>query len=193
MSSLTRLAATSPGEVSPAPPAEVPPAPLRGRRYGEDHLHLLVRDPRRLFAAWEISPELAARASQMAAAVRAPLRYQLRIERGAPEGETHGHMATADLPDAVLGEAWYFDLSESGVIVRALLGIDLPDGFVSLLTSRWASVPPEGKCAEEGAWAIDSEASAWLKRQAALSRPSEFRSSSSTGSRFLAPPTRPAP
>lgn len=142
MSSLERLAST------PARGAIL--APLAGRRYGEDRLHLLVHDPRRLFVAWEISPALAAAASGTAAESGAPLRYQIRIVGEERDGIAAPILATVDLPDALGEEGYYVDLPAAGAPVRALLGLDLPKGFTQLLVSRWAPLPPEGPSAESG-------------------------------------------
>ena len=138
MSSLDRLA------VAPAPDATG--AEHRPRRYGEDRLHLLVRDPRCVFVTWEISPALAALASERARKEGAPIRYQIRVER------TEGRevVATVDLPNALGDDRWYIDLPIPGGNVRAVLGVALPSGFHTLLFSRWAAVPPEGPCLEEG-------------------------------------------
>ena len=153
MSSLDRLA------VAPAPDAA---GAARGLRlYGEDCLHLLVRDPRRVFATWEISPALAALASARAREERVPTRYQIRVERietGAAAARAVATkpaaitVATVDLSGALSDGGWYIDLPVSGGDVRALLGLSLPSGFHALLYSRWASVPPEGPCPEQGPW-----------------------------------------
>jgi 1,4-alpha-glucan branching enzyme len=143
VSSLDRLA------VAPRPDAGAGRAP---RRYGEDCVHLLVRDPRRVFAAWEISPALAAVASARAEEERASARYQIRIERS-DGGETPAlPVVTVDLPNALDNGGWYIDLPASGGQARAVLGLDLPSGFCPLLFSRWASVPPEGPCVETATW-----------------------------------------
>src|SRR6185312_10734238 len=94
-----------------------------------------------------ISPALAALAAARAKEEQAPVRYQIRIERA--EG---GVAATADLPNALPGGGWYFDLPISGGRARAVLGLALPSGFHALLHSRWADVPPDGPCPEQGAW-----------------------------------------
>ncbi len=142
MSSLERLATKSArGTIQ---------TPLENRRYGEDRLHLLVHDPRRLFVAWEISPALAAAASDTAAAAGAPLRYQVRIVGEERDGAAAPILATVDLPDALGEEGYYISVPATGVPVRALLGLDLPRGFAPLLASRWAPLPPEGPSAETG-------------------------------------------
>ena len=142
MSSSTRLASTA-----LAPPV---PSALRGRRYGEDRLHLLVRDPWSVFATWEISPALAAQAEMEARSAGVPLRYQIRIE-AASEGGMSRVIAAAPLADARGGEGMHIGLNESGVSVRGLLGLDLGDRFRTLLSSRWAPVPPSGPSSERGA------------------------------------------
>ena len=82
VSSLERLA--------PAHPVpEPPPSSLRGRRYGEDRLYLLVRDPRTVLALWELTPALHARAQGSARARRGlpePQGFQLKtaLAAGAP-------------------------------------------------------------------------------------------------------------
>lgn len=183
MSSFERLG----GAVAPASTAQ-PTASLRGRRYGEDRLHLLARDPHRVFATWEISASLAARAAASAAAAGAATRYQLRVQRaGSPEGpirETLSH----DLPDALNGDAWYVALPNPGGVARAVLGIELPGGFEALLFSRWTTVPPDGPCAETGAWPLDPAASEWLEREAARQRAASGAPMPSSATRYLAVP-----
>ena len=144
MTSLERLA------VAPAPGASG--AGHDRRRYGEDCLHLLVRDPRRVFATWEISPALASLASAKATEERAAIRYQIRVERAESKEGAARPVATVDLPNALGDDGWYIDLPISGGWVRALLGLSLPSGFHPLLYSRWASVPPEGPALDAGQW-----------------------------------------
>src|SRR5215831_4545526 len=129
MSSLDRL--------QQAATAEGPPAPLRVRRYGEDRLHLLVRDPKRVFATWQISASLARTAARRAESMRAPVRYRLWIDRVARVGDPPRTVSWADLPDAVGGDGWYLDLPESGGFARARIGLELPDGPTTLLESGW--------------------------------------------------------
>jgi len=182
MSSLDRL--------EPAATAEGPPAPLRGRRHGEDRLHLLVRDPRRVFATWEISEALARTAMKCAESARAPVRYRLWIDRVAREGDSPRTVSWADLPDAVRGEGWYLDLPQSGGFARARIGLDLPGGPVTLLESRWMPVPPDGPCADVGDWDIDAASAEWLARQERIARIHRPGASPSSVSRFLDVPGR---
>ena len=187
MSSFQRLGGVS------APDVAIPTATgLRGRRYGEDRLHLLARDPRRLFATWEISTSLAARAAAMAAKAGAPIRYQLRVIRAdRPEGAARETL-THDLPDAMGGESWNVDLPSGGGAARAFLGIAVPAGFETLLASRWTPVPPEGPCAEEGEWPLDDAAAAWLAREGARQRRASGDRVPSSATRYLSaaePPT----
>jgi hypothetical protein len=138
-------------------------ATLRGRRYDEDRIHLLVRDPRSLFAAWEISSATARDAAHRMREAGAPLRYQLRIERREREGGAVAPARGIDLPDALGGEGWYVELESAGGSCRALIGLDAPGGFAPLLTSRWVSVPPDGPCAEEGVWDLAPDAALALR------------------------------
>ena len=188
MSSLERLA----GATGTAAAVVAPPASLRTQKYGEDRLHLLVRDPHRVLAIWELSPALAERAAARASSVGAPLRSRLRIEQrrhGDPEGSRV--TAFADLPDAQGGESWYFDLSDAGGEARATLGLDLPGTFEPLLVSRWSPLPPDRSCAEEGPGDLAAGAAAWLDRQANLSRALDRIPSPSSVSRYLISPERP--
>ena len=183
MSSFERLG-TGATPVVATPPA----TSLRGRRYGEDRLHLLTRDPRRVFATWEISAPLAARAAALAAAAGAPVRYQLRVERSAtPEGPVR-ETVTRDLPDALGGESWHVDLPTAGGAARAVLGLDLPGGFEALLVSRWTAVPPDGPCAEIGEWPVDAASAAWLAREAERLRGASGARMPSSVSRYLTAP-----
>ncbi len=125
------------------------------RRYDEDRLHLLVRDPRCVFATWEISSALASFAAARAAEAGAPLRYQIRLERNESGGDTARTVATVDLFDALADDGRYIDLPVSGGEVQAILGLDLPSGFHPLLHSRWAAVPPEGHSHEKCSLAVD--------------------------------------
>ena len=142
MSSLDRLGTTS--FADPTGADEI------GRRYHEDRLHLLVRDPRRVFATWEISPALASFAAARAGEARAIARYQIRVERIENGADPARTVATVDLSDALQRDGWYIDLPVSGGQVRAIMGLDLPGGFHPLLHSRWAAVPPEGLSSERG-------------------------------------------
>lgn len=182
MSSLDRL--------GPATSTEGPPAPLRGRRHGDDRLHLLVRDPRRVFATWEISASLARSAVSRAESARAPIRYRLWIDRVVRLGDPVRVSSTVDLPDALGGEGWYVDLKESGGFARARMGLELPDGPLILLESRWMPVPPEGPCAETGDWTIDPAGAEWLASQERLARLHRPGASPSSISRYLGPPGR---
>jgi hypothetical protein len=155
MNSLERLAPALPAVVDP------PPSSLRGRRYGEDRLYLLVRDPRSVLAVWELTPALHARAQARARERGHLLRYRIVIERR-PVAVSGAACAAVDLPDALGGERWYVRLPQSGGECRALLGISLGQDFEPLLHSSWVSVPPDGPCAEEGAWNLTPEARAWL-------------------------------
>jgi len=159
MNSSERLASALPETVVP------PSSALRGRRYGEDRVYLLVRDPRSVLAIWELTPELHARARVIARDRKSALRYQIRIERR--EGKSApAVLATADIPDALGGERWYLGLPQGGGECRALLGVALPGAFETLLHSSWVPVPPDGACAEEGAWDLTPEARAWLLERA---------------------------
>jgi hypothetical protein len=177
----------STGRLSPPHPSVgwEPSSSLRGRRYGEDRLYLLVRDPRCALAVWELTPETHARAEAAARERRAPLRYQIRIERRADARSRSETQSTVDLPDALGGERWYVDLPQPGGECRALLGIAFPEGFNSVLTSSWVPVPPDGPCAEEGAWDLTPEARAWLLERARAGRGPGHRMSSAA--RFGAP------
>ena len=181
MTSLERLAAQT--------PAEAPVAPLRGRRYEEDRLHLLIRDPRRAAAIWEISSKLHARAESMAKAAHAPLRYRILVHQASSPDRAPSATFAIDLPDALRDETWFFDLRASGGVARAEVGLDLPSGFVGLLASRWMPVPPDGPCAETGDWSVDPASAAWLEAEAARARSGSPRTSPSSVARYLA--TRP--
>ena len=163
MSSLERLAPSLP---TLAPP----PSSLRGKRYGEDRLYLLVRDPRTVLALWELTPALHARAEAAARDRGAPLRYRIVIERRQDERQPVEVQATVDLPDALQGERWYVTLPRSGGECRAVLGISIAGAYEPLLSSSWVPIPPEGPCAEEGAWELTAEAKAWLLERAKAAR-----------------------
>ena len=175
------------GGLEPAVPAtaETPFSSLRGRRYGEDRLYLLVRDPGSALAVWELTPATHARATASARERKAPLRYQIRIERRPDARGQAEALARVDLPDALGGERWYVKLPRSGGECRALLGIDVPDGFTAILESSWVPVPPDGPCAEEGAWDLTPEARTWLLEQARAAREPSRRAGYS--GRFPAP------
>jgi hypothetical protein len=190
MSSFERLGAAT----EPLPP---PAASWRGRRFEEDRLHLLVRDPRRVFAAWEVSASLARRAAAMAASAGAPLRFVLAIERSesAPsQGAAPAETIRVPLPDAILGDGWYVDLPRGGGFARAVLGIEIGAGDAGqapLLASRWMPVPPQGQCREEGEWPVDEARRAWLAREAERLRGRAVPSLPSSAARYLtSPPVR---
>ena len=178
MSSLERLSGVVPSR-------EPVLTALRGRRYGEDRLHLLVQDPHSVFAAWELTPALHARAEDLARAAGAQTRYQVRIERRRKDGDPATVCAVVGLPDALGGEGWYIDLPVSGGECRALLGLELPTEFVPLLTSRWVSVPPDAPCAQVGEWELDAEGAAWLEREFGAAREEAGKSVATSGARFL--------
>ncbi len=145
--------------------AEAPPSSLRGRRYGEDRLYLLVRDPRTVMALWELTQATYEKAKG--------IRCQIRVERRATATSPGEPLLTIDIPDALQGERWYVTLPRSGGECRALLGVVLPEGFEALLGSSWVPVPPDGPCAEIGAWDLTKEARAWLEERARAARGGE--------------------
>jgi hypothetical protein len=188
MSSLERLA---PPES--AAPVEAPPAAWRGRRHGEDRLHLLVRDPYRVFATWELGETLARRAAALAASKGTPVRYVLALQR-VQEGEEPRETARIPLPDALGSEGWYLDLPRGGGACRALIGVELPGGELeTLLASRWMPVPPDGPCRETGEWAADAVRRAWLERESERLRGRAVTPLPSSASRYLASPQAPKP
>jgi hypothetical protein len=79
-------------------------------------------------------------------------------------------IATVELPDALGGDRWYITLPKPGGECRALLGYVLEETFTPLLESSWTPVPPDGPCAEEGAWDLTAEARAWLLERARAGR-----------------------
>jgi uncharacterized protein DUF4912 len=188
MSSFERLAPTA-----TIPSVDAPPAAWRGRRHGEDRLHLLVRDPHRVFAAWEVSEPLARRATALAASRGAPVRYALVLERAAREGGEGREAVRVALPDALGAEGWYVDLPRGGGACRALLGLELPGGFEPLLVSRWMPVPPDEPCREVGDWPADEIRRAWLEREAERQRGRVVAPLPTSASRYLASPQAPKP
>jgi len=153
----------------------------------------MARDPHAAFAAWEITPALHARAGAAARERGARMAYQLRVERRRDEGAKTSVVVIVDLPDALGGEGWYLHLPESGGECRALLGILLPEGFETLLCSRWIPFPPDGPCAELGDWDLDQSAAEWLKRRFGAARPGTGSSFVSSARRYLGasePPER---
>ena len=184
MSSTERLAL--PGPIG-ASATWVPPS-LRGRRYGDDRLHLLVRDPRRVVAVWEISQATASGAAARAGEAGVPIRYVLKIERQREDGLAPELIAGADLPDALGGEGWYVAIPARAGHCRAVIGIDLPSGFTPLLTSRWAPTPPDGPCEETAPWPLGDEGEAWAARQWARAL-AERAPAPSSAARYLPPPS----
>lgn len=147
-----------------AAPSDAPTV-VRGRRYDEDRLHLLVRDPGRVLAVWEIRRDTAVAAASRAAAAGVPLRYMLRIERDAGEGTPGTVIAAADLPDAEGGEGWYLAIPPKAGRCRAILGLDLGARFEPILTSRWAPTPPDGPCDAIAAWPLGEGGETWVARE----------------------------
>lgn len=190
MSSAERLA---PLPSPPAPGATGPvgeAASLPGRRYGEDRLHLLVRDPRRVLAIWELSPGTASAVAARAGSLGAPVRYRVRVEREREPGEGLAPeiVAEADLPDALGGEGWYLAIPPRAGRCRAVLGLDWPGGFEALLTSRWVATPPEGPCDELGAWPLAEGGDAWVAREWRHARsPLAHGLAPSSAARYLPP------
>ncbi len=165
--------------------AEAPQSSLRGRRYGEDRIYLLVRDPHTALAIWELTPALHARALATARERGSPVRYRMVIERRADERDAGRTLVAHDVPDALGGDRWYVKLPLAGGECRALLGISLGDAFSPLLESSWVPVPPDGPCAEEGAWDLTPEAKAWLLERARAARGAAGAMGSAA--RYLAP------
>lgn len=153
-------------------PASVaaPPSSLRGRRYGEDRLYLLVRDPRCALAVWELTPATHARAEARARERHEPVRYEIRVERREQDRDAAELLVRVDLPDALQGDRWYVTLPRSGGWCRAHLGLRLGEAFEPLFPSSWVPVPPDGPCAEEGSWDLTPEARAWLEERAREAR-----------------------
>jgi len=183
MHSLERLAPALPALVEP------PPSSLRGRRYGEDCLYLLVRDPHVALAVWEVTPALHARAQARARERGLPPRYRLVIERR-PNADAVAGVACAavELPDALGGERWYVKLPQAGGECRALLGISLDKDFEPFRYSSWVPVPPDGPCAEEGAWDLTPEARAWLLERSRAGRVPDIATSSAARYQASVPP-----
>jgi hypothetical protein len=146
----------------PLPALDAPPSFLRERRYGEDRLYLLVRDPHRALAVWELTPATHRRA-------RTPA-YQIRIERRQDERAAAETILRVEIPDALGGDRWYVTLPRSGGWCRARLGVADGGDFQALLESGWVPVPPDGPCAEEGTWDLTPEARAWLEARARAAR-----------------------
>ncbi|HEY6572579.1 MAG TPA: DUF4912 domain-containing protein [Candidatus Eisenbacteria bacterium] len=188
MSSTERLA--PPGPIGAS--ATWAPASLRGKRYGEDRLHLLVRDPRRVLAIWELSQATASGAAVRAREAGAPVRYQVRIERAREDDLPPTTIATADLPDALGGEGWYLAIPPKAGRCRAVIGLDLPSGFAPLLTSRWAATPPDAPCEEVAPWPLSAEGEAWAARQWARAL-AERAPAPSSAARYLPPPAKQEP
>jgi hypothetical protein len=164
---------------------------LRGRRYGEDRLYLLVRDPRTVLALWEVTPALHARALASARDRGAPLRYRMVIERRKAEGGPVAIAVTMDLPDALQGDRRYVNLPQSGGECRAVLGFLVAGALEPLLSSSWVPVPPDHPCAEEGAWDLTEEAKSWLLERARAARAAAGDISSAA--RYLDPAPRETP
>ena len=179
MNSLERLAPPTPAPVEP------PRSALRGRRYGEDRLYLLVRDPHVALALWELTPALHARAEALARDRGVPLRYQIAIERRKDERGPIALLATFEVRDALGGDRDYLNVPRSGGECRAVLGISLAGKFEPLLSSSWVPVPPDGPCAEEGAWNLTEEQRAWLLGRDRAARASA--GSTSSAARYLDP------
>jgi hypothetical protein len=137
-------------------------------------------------AVWEISEEVAARAAASARTAKTPVRYVLAVERVERPGDAPEPLLSVDLPDALGGESWYVDLPRAGGFARARIGLDLGGRMETLLESRWAPVPPDGPCAEDGPWEIPPEHRAWLAGQSALAKARGSDVSSPTG-RFPLP------
>jgi hypothetical protein len=74
------------------------------------------------------------------------------IERRSSERDPGAVEATHDVPDALGGDRLYLKLPRPGGECRALLGFNLGGSFEALVQSSWVPVPPDGPCAEEGAW-----------------------------------------
>jgi len=183
MSSTERLA--PPGPLGAA--ATWVPASLRGRRYGEDRLHLLVRDPRRVLAVWELSQATASGAASRAKEAGVAVRYVLRVERAREAELAPESIATAALPDALGGEGWYLAIPPKAARCRAVIGLELPQGFEPLLTSRWVATPPDGPCEQTAPWTLGAEGEAWAARQWAVALAARTPAPSSAA-RYLPPP-----
>ncbi|NLA27603.1 MAG: DUF4912 domain-containing protein [Firmicutes bacterium] len=110
--------------------------------YGEDRLVILPRDPRNIFAYWEISLPTKEALEKTAGADKWPQAvFLLRVYKYAREDENNAK----DFFDLKVGRennSWYVGVTEADCFYRAELGWKLPGGsFQSIICSNLIRTP----------------------------------------------------
>lgn len=135
-------------EIAPPPPAEIPapsPPPELPRRYGEDRLVLLARDPYWLFAYWELSATKQEKFEEIYGsgswkASRPILR--LYDVTGIEDFQGYNAHYFVDIPINDEADNWYIEVGKPNRTFCVDLGRILPSGtFVPLLRSNPAHTP----------------------------------------------------
>ncbi|HIE13247.1 MAG TPA: DUF4912 domain-containing protein [Desulfotomaculum sp.] len=149
-------------EISPTVPAQPVPAgepvPELPHRYQEDRLVLLARDPRWLFAYWEVSATKQEEfASRYGPEAWHSSHSVLRLyDVTGVEFQGNNANTYVDIPINDESESWYIEAGQPNRTFCVDLGKVLPTGqFVTLLRSNLAHTPSGGLsecCDEEWMW-----------------------------------------
>jgi hypothetical protein len=140
-----------------------PTAPLKldcGRlpeSYGKTQFAVLVVDPHRVHAYWEITPERLEQAEKQMGAVRSAVQPVLRFdevvsERTATTIETKWF----DIPVGLDARNWFVNLWSSDKVYNVTLGLKSKDRFVSLVRSNRIRTPRTSPVARQEP--LDSQA-----------------------------------
>lgn len=163
--------------VPPAPAGQM--APELPRRYGEDRLVLLARDPHWLFAYWEVSAtkqeEFQARYGPEAWRTSRPVLRLYDVTGIKFEG--YNANSYVDIPISEEADNWYLEVGQPNRTFCVDLGRLLPTGeFVTLLRSNLAHTPRAALselCDEEWMW-IEGVYRSILRYQFGISSPLLF-------------------
>ncbi|WP_334110263.1 DUF4912 domain-containing protein [Thermodesulfitimonas autotrophica] len=163
--------------VPPAPAGQT--APELPRRYGEDRLVLLARDPHWLFAYWEVSAtkqeEFQARYGPEAWRTSRPVLRLYDVTGIKFEG--YNANSYVDIPISEEADNWYLEVGQPNRTFCVDLGRLLPTGeFVTLLRSNLAHTPRAALselCDEEWMW-LEGVYRSMLRYQFGISSPLLF-------------------
>ncbi len=129
------------GETPPEGPAEHPAEPIR--KYGEDRITAMVRDPYWIFAYWEVTAEGIERARGELGAEGAGAEIALRVYSVAGKlfdgNNAHDWFDIRLVEDA---ESWYIETGRPGASYCVDIGLLGPGGeFQTIARSRTVSTP----------------------------------------------------
>ncbi len=145
----------------------------RGERlplsYSEDCLVLLPRDPRWIFAYWEVSPLTRRSIEQQAGAGWDGNRTILRVFRF-EAGQEHGE-EFFDITPGPLAKSWYIEVGVPGRGYQVELGYVMPDGRYELILASNKVTTPRDRLSDilDEKWRLPDWQARKLYRRIALS------------------------